>query len=237
MDDDAAVVTKEAAQDAALEWAASRIAALARGRVLDVGCGEGRFLPADSVGLDRDESRLRAARARSRHLVRADAHALPFRSATFDTALANRMLNDAGRIDVVLAEIARVLRAGGELLVLTLARREPSPLERLHDEARDALGLRRHRTRDDRLDDDNGAERLRRHFAAVRAERFERRHVLPDAGAALDHYARRYLFRRGRDASDAAALFERARPAIVRAAAAGEIVDVEGATLFVARKG
>jgi len=119
------------------------------GRVLDVGCGEGRFLPPDGVGLDLDADRLRAARSRSRYLVRADAHALPFRDAVFGTVYAHRMLNDAGLIDDVLAEVCRVLIPGGRLLVLTGAR---------------------HRDETDRIDRRSGAERLRRHFERVSVE-------------------------------------------------------------------
>lgn len=130
-----------------LAWAAERIAAHTRGLVLDVGCGEGRFLPADGVGVDLDPGRLRVARGRSSRVVRADAHALPFRDSAFDTAYAHRMLNDAGRIDDALAEIRRVLRTSGRLIVFTGARH--------HDDVAD------------RLDRHNGAERLRRHFAEV----------------------------------------------------------------------
>jgi ubiquinone/menaquinone biosynthesis C-methylase UbiE len=134
----------------ATEWAAPRIAVLARGRVLDVGCGDGRFLPPGGVGLDLDLERLRAARARSPRLVQADAHALPFLDVTFDTALANRMLNAAGRVDDVIREIVRVLRANGTLVVLTRARPMPEA---------------------DRLDPENGAARLGTHFEEVTVER------------------------------------------------------------------
>jgi SAM-dependent methyltransferase len=132
------------------DWAAPRIAALARGLVLDLGCGDGRFLPPRGVGVDLDLERLRAARAKSPLVVRADAHALPFGDETFDTVLANRMLNAAGRVDDLLSEIARVLRADGTLVVLTRARLRPD---------------------EDRLDPENGVRRLGDHFTDVRAER------------------------------------------------------------------
>jgi ubiquinone/menaquinone biosynthesis C-methylase UbiE len=134
--------------DDPLAWAEDRIRALTSGRTLDIGCGEGRFLARGIVGLDVDHDRLRTARGRSRSLVRGDAHALPFREGAFETAYANRVLNDAGRIDEVLAEIGRVLRPDGRLLVFTRAR----PAE------------------GDRLDRSNGQARLAAHFERVSAE-------------------------------------------------------------------
>ena len=83
-------------------------------------------------------------------MVQADAHALPFRSGAFDTVFANRMLNAAGRIDDVLGEIVRVLRPGGALAVFTRAR--PKQQE-------------------DRLDPENGVDRLGRYFGRVTVER------------------------------------------------------------------
>lgn len=128
-------------------WALQRIRRHTKGRTLDVGCGEGTFLPTNGIGVDLDFERLRRLRSPKR-VVRADAHALPFRDASFDTAHAHRMLNDAGRIDEALSEIRRVLRSDGRLVVFTRAR----PAE------------------GDRLDRWNGEDRLRRHFARVEVE-------------------------------------------------------------------
>ena len=132
------------------DWATTRLAALGRGRVLDVGCGDGRFLPPNAIGVDLDLERLLVARARSARLVRADAHALPFPGATFDTVFANRMLNAAGRVDAVLREIVRVVRPEGTVVVLTRARPRPEA---------------------DRLDPENGAARLGTYFTEVIVER------------------------------------------------------------------
>ncbi|HEX9436194.1 MAG TPA: class I SAM-dependent methyltransferase, partial [Candidatus Limnocylindria bacterium] len=132
----------------AFAWVEGRLRALTTGRVLDMGCGDGRFLPRGGIGLDIDLERLRAARERSTLLVGGDARALPFADRSFDTVYAHRMLNDTGDVARALSEAARVLRARGTLLVFTRAR----------------LG------EGDRLDRWNGLERLRPYFFAVSVE-------------------------------------------------------------------
>ena len=128
-------------------WLRDQLREIGAGPRLDVGCGSGRLLEAGDTGIDLDQERVTTARAQSRLVAVADAHALPFRDASFATAYAIRMLNDAGRIDEVLREIHRVLSPGGRLLVYTRAR----PAE------------------GDRLDPDNGATRLAAVFRSVRA--------------------------------------------------------------------
>ena len=58
--------------------------AVARGRVLDLGCGSGRLLGAlGGVGVDLSASLLRVAREKGLAVARADAHALPFAAERF----------------------------------------------------------------------------------------------------------------------------------------------------------
>ena len=128
-------------------WLRDQLRTLGSGRRLDVGCGTGRHLDPGDAGVDLDHARLLAARERYRLVAVAEAHALPFPDGSFATVYAIRMLNDAGRIDLVLREIHRVLAPGGRLLVYT--------------RARPAAG--------DRLDPDNGTARLATHFSVVRA--------------------------------------------------------------------
>jgi SAM-dependent methyltransferase len=91
------------------------------GLCLDLGCGTGLYFDALAetgrtvVGLDRSADQLHIAGRRSRHLVLADATALPFADATFPAVAALWVSTDVDDFSTVLAEAARVLTAGGLL--------------------------------------------------------------------------------------------------------------------------
>ena len=101
------------------------IAAGARGRTLDVGCGTGRGLRfygpgVQVVGIDPARASLaRAARRISgSRLVQASAEALPFREGVFDTVVSSFVFCSVPDPARGLAEVKRVLRPGGQMRML-----------------------------------------------------------------------------------------------------------------------
>jgi SAM-dependent methyltransferase len=101
---------------------AVRLLGAGPGRCLDLGCGTGRAFPHllsagwSVVGTDVSEDQLAAARDRAgdhAHLVRADAHALPFADGEFDAVVSILTHTDFDEPARVFAETRRVLRAGG----------------------------------------------------------------------------------------------------------------------------
>ena len=90
---------------------------------LDLACGSGPLQTAAPhlrwVGVDRSAGELsRAAKVLPRVLVRGDGQSQPFRDATFDLVACSMALMLFDPLDAVLAEIHRVLRDDGTLILL-----------------------------------------------------------------------------------------------------------------------
>lgn len=122
-----------AKQDEAAAALAERVRqfVLPRGdeRALDVGTGAGALalalapLVREVVGIDRVPELLALGRERATafgnvELVEGDATALPFPAASFDLAATLRTLHHVARPELVLAELTRVTRPGGRVLVV-----------------------------------------------------------------------------------------------------------------------
>ena len=93
-------------------------------RVLDLGGGDGQLARvladdgADTVVLDSSHAQLTTARIRGSSAVLATGAALPFQNRSFDAVLICLVLEHVIELDEVLAEVARVLEAGGRFLLL-----------------------------------------------------------------------------------------------------------------------
>jgi ubiquinone/menaquinone biosynthesis C-methylase UbiE len=98
-------------------------------RALDAGTGAGALalalapLVREVVGVDRVPELLALARERATafgnvELIEGDATALPFEASSFDLAATLRTLHHVARPELVLAELTRVTRTGGRVLVV-----------------------------------------------------------------------------------------------------------------------
>lgn len=112
------------------------------GSILLAGVGTGLDLPHlpahhRYVGIDLTGAMLKRSLPRARHLdfkaVQGDMHCLPFADASFDAVIAHLILAVVPQPALCLAEISRVLKPGGEALVLDkfLRRHQKAPLRRL----------------------------------------------------------------------------------------------------------
>jgi SAM-dependent methyltransferase len=117
--------TRELAdEDPRLRGVVEGLGPIAGHRVLDLGCGKGRFsralreLGATVIGLDLSTAMLDGATGVDR--VRASARRLPFAPASFDGVMAVEVFEHLapGSVDAVCAETRRVLRPGGTLVIV-----------------------------------------------------------------------------------------------------------------------
>jgi len=94
-------------------------------RILDVGCGKGRFArvlnqrypAAQIVALDLSEAMLRFVPAQI-NTCSGTMTSLPFASASFDCAYATESLEHAVDISTAVGEMCRILKPGGKLVII-----------------------------------------------------------------------------------------------------------------------
>ncbi|WP_297436956.1 class I SAM-dependent methyltransferase [Thermococcus sp.] len=96
------------------------------GRALDLGCGTGNYTLElkrrgfDVTGLDASEGMLKVARAKGLPCIEGDAYSLPFADGSFDLVLSVTMFEFIREPERVLAEVHRILRPGGEVVIGTM---------------------------------------------------------------------------------------------------------------------
>ena len=129
-----------------MEWLVKAVASSARERVLDLACGPGIVAEAVSphvrqvVGIDVTPEMIRLAEAR---LVKArqpnayfgigSAEALPFAENEFDQVITRLSLHHFTDVGAVLAEVRRVLRPVGNLIVADVVSSEDPEESALHN--------------------------------------------------------------------------------------------------------
>jgi SAM-dependent methyltransferase len=132
----------------ASDWALDRFPWEGGERVVDVGCGNGRYLQlarergaSSVVGCDLAAGMLggidRAANGPL--LVQADAQSLPLATGSVDVALAMHMLYHVPSVAIAARELRRVVRPGGTLLAMTNGRDHQAELQALATDAMSAV--------------------------------------------------------------------------------------------------
>jgi len=134
------------------DWLIPNVAPRPGLSLLDAGCGPGNYHAALAgaalriTACDLSDGMLRDVAAQARRIggdvapVRADAEALPFRDAAFDRVMANHMLYHVADQPRALAEMRRVLRPGGRIVLATNAADNCARFFELHARVAPAAG-------------------------------------------------------------------------------------------------
>lgn len=106
--------------------------------ILDLGCGDGfvaklAFRHSVDIGLDLNAQCLKEAlhQGTYRAVINADARCLPFKDKTIRTVYSNSAMEHMEELDVILEEIARVLKIDGILVTLVPSHRLLKPIGRI----------------------------------------------------------------------------------------------------------
>jgi SAM-dependent methyltransferase len=170
-------------EDARIPLVDAVVAAAPR-NVLEVGCGWGelaewiaRETGAEVVAVDLSPRMVELTSARGIDASVADVQDLPFADGTFDLVVAAWMLYHVPDLDRGLAEIARVLRAGGTLVAATNSRFHLHELRELVGSGPSTLKFSR----------EDGEDHLRPHFATIERVDVDGVLELPD-GESIEDY-------------------------------------------------
>jgi SAM-dependent methyltransferase len=155
-------------------------------RILEVGCGwgelaewVGRETGAEVVAVDLSPRMVELTRERGVEAQLGDVQELPFADGEFDVAIAAWMLYHVPDLDRGIAELARVLRPSGRLVVATNSRFHLLELRELVGSGPSTLKFSR----------EDGAEHLAAHFARVSREDIDGRLEFADRSE-VEEYVR-----------------------------------------------
>lgn len=100
-------------------WLYPRLCRYLTGKVLDIGCGLGDFLRyrPDTVGVDINPDTISWCNSQGLRAELMQDGMLPFADNTFDAAVLDNVLEHIAKPEALLAEIKRVVKTGGVLLV------------------------------------------------------------------------------------------------------------------------
>jgi len=189
------------------DWIAGHVALKKGSVVLDIGCGNGNLFPAYSekvgdsgllVGIDKSLELLREAKNQRckapKLLLEYDMNSrLPFVDSSFDYVFSSFAIYYANDVLAIVEEIARVMAAGGEAILIGPTNNNAKELydfnERVFGFSRDEKINRR----TNRIEDEFYPA-FQKKFAEVSIEKIPSKLVFPDKGEFLKYYLATLLF-------------------------------------------
>lgn len=123
-------------------WIESFLENIGDGKYVDIGCGGGRNLNENSIGVDNCQEFIDIVKSKGLNAIKADMSQLPFEDSTFDAILSIASFHHLATVErriQSLQEMKRILKPNGKILLSVWSKEQPKKTRRKFENYGDVI--------------------------------------------------------------------------------------------------